>query len=105
MSFERFSLSSVNLEATNLADEWKLWLDAFNNYRIATKLYKESDEVQTATPLHLSGTGVQRLLSGLPREKKKFEGVKQALSAHFQPKRNKWPESYKFRKRAQLQHE
>ncbi|CAH3037674.1 unnamed protein product [Pocillopora meandrina] len=105
MSFERFSLSPVNLEATNLADEWKFWLDAFDNYRIATKLDKESDDVQKATLLHLAGTGVQRLLSGLPGENKKFEEVKQALSAHFQPKRNKWAERHKFRKRAQLQHE
>lgn len=98
MSFERFSLSPVNLEATNLADEWKFWLDAFHNYRIATKLDKESDEVQTATLLHLAGTGVERFLSGLPGEKKKFEEVKQALSAHFQPKRNKWAERYKPRR-------
>ena len=105
MSFVRFSLSPVNLETTNLADEWKSWLNAFHNYRIATKLDKESDEVQTATLLHLAGTGVQHLFSGLPGEKKKFEKVKQALSAHFQPKRNKWVERYKFRKRAQLQHE
>lgn len=55
--------------------------------------------------LHLAGTGVQRLLSGLPGEKKKFDEVKQALSAHFLPKRNKWAERYKFRKRSQLQHE
>lgn len=48
MSFERFSLSPVNLEATNLADEWKFWLDAFDNYRIATKLDKEEDGVQKA---------------------------------------------------------
>ena len=105
MTFERFSLSPVNLEATNLADRWKFWLDAVHNYRIATKLDKEREEVQTATLVHLAGTGVQRLLSGLPGEKKKFEEVKQALSAHFQPKRNKWAERYKFRKRAQLQHE
>ena len=105
MSFERFSLSPVNLEATNLADEWKFWLEAFDNYRIATKLDKEDDEVQKATLLHLAGTGVQRLLSGLPGDKKKFDEVKEALSAHFLPKLNKWAERYKFRKRAQLQQE
>ena len=105
MSFERFSLSPVNLEATNLADEWKFWLEAFDNYRIATKLDKEDDEVQKDTLLHLAGTGVQRLLSGLPGDKKKFDEVKEALSAHFLPKRNKWAERYKFRKRAQLQQE
>lgn len=45
------------------------------------------------------------MLSGLLGENKKFEQVKQALSAHFQPKRNKWAERYKFPKRAQLQYE
>ena len=102
MNFEKFSLPPVNLEATNLADEWKYWLDAFENYRIATKLSKEDDTVQRATLLHLAGTGVQRLLSGLPGTKEKFEDVKTALTTYFQPKKNKWAERYKFRKRCQL---
>ena len=60
-SFELLnSLSPVNLEASNFEDEWKLWLDAFENYRMATKLDKESNEVQKATLLHLTGSGVQR---------------------------------------------
>ena len=105
MNFEKFSLPPVNLEATNLADEWKYWLDAFENYRIATKLSKEDDTVQRATLLHLAGTGVQRLLSGLPGTKEKFEDVKTALTTYFQPKKNKWAERYKFRKRCQLQNE
>lgn len=103
MNLEKFSLPPVNLEATNLADEWKHWCEAFDNYRIATKLNKEEDAVQKATLLHLAGTAVQRLLSGLPGSKEKFEDVKKALTAYFQPKKNKWAERYKFRKRAQMQ--
>lgn len=51
------------------------------------------------------GTAVQRLLSGLPGSKEKFDDVKTALTAYCQPKKNKWAERYKFRKRAQLQNE
>ena len=101
MSFNKFVLPPVNLEATNLADEWKHWLEAFGNYRIATKLNKEEDTVQRATLLHLAGPGVQRLLSGLPGSKEKYEDVTEALTAHFRPKKNKWAERYRFRKRAQ----
>ena len=53
-------------------------MDAFENYRIATKLDKEADVVQRATLFHLAGTGVQRLLSGLPGSKEKFDDVKTA---------------------------
>ena len=98
MSFNKFVLPPVNLEATNLADEWKHWLEAFENYRIATKLNKEEDTVQRATLLHLVGPGVQRLLSGLPGSKEKYEDVTEALTAHFRPKKNKWAERYRFRK-------
>ena len=49
MNFNKFVLLSVNLEATNKAHEWKHWLEAFGNYRIATKLNKEEDTVQRAT--------------------------------------------------------
>jgi len=105
MNINKFNLPPVNLEATNLSDEWKHWLEAFENYRIATKLNKEDDAVQRATLLHLAGTGVQRLLSGLPGSKEKFEEVKTALTTHFQPKKNKWAERYRFRKRAQKENE
>ena len=105
MNFNKFNLPPFNLEASNLYDEWKHWMEAFENYRIATKLNKEEDSVQRATLLHLAGTGVQRLLSGLPGSKEKFEEVKSALTAHFQPKRNKWAERYKFRKRSQKENE
>ena len=52
MNFNEFVLPPVNLEATNLADEWKLWLEAFGNYLIATKLNKEEGTVQRGTLLH-----------------------------------------------------
>ena len=105
MNFNKFVLPPVNLETTNLADEWKHWLEAFGNYRIATKLNKEKDNVERATLLHLAGTGVQRLFSGLPGSKEKYEDVTAALTAHFRPKKNKWAERYRFRKRAQKENE
>ena len=72
MNFCKFFLPPVNLEATNLADERKHWLEAFGNHRNAIKLNKEEDTVQRATLLHLAGTGVQRLLSRLPGSKEKY---------------------------------
>lgn len=51
MNFNNFVLPPVNFEATNLADEWKHWLEAFGNYRIATKLNKKEDTVERATLL------------------------------------------------------
>ncbi|XP_068675519.1 uncharacterized protein [Montipora foliosa] len=105
LNFIKFVLLPVNLEATNLVDEWKHWLEAFENYRIATKLNKEEDTVQRATLLHLAGMGVQRLLSGLPGNKEKYEDVTAALTAHFRSKKNKWAERYRYRKRAQKENE
>ena len=89
MNFNEFFLAPVNLEATNLADEWKHWLEAFGNYRIATQLNKEEDTVQRATLLNLARTGVQRFLSGLPGSKEKYEDVTAALTEHFRQKKNK----------------
>ena len=80
-------------------------MDAFENYRIAIKLNKEEDLVQRATLIHLPGTGVQRLLSGLPGSKEKFDDVKTALAAHFRSKKNNWAERYRFRKRVQKENE
>ena len=108
MNLDKFShlpLSPVNLESTNLADEWKHWFEAFQNYRIATKLNKEEDDVQRASLLHLAGPGVQRLLTGLAGVKVKYADVVKVLSDYFRPKRNKWAERYKFRKRYQEQNE
>ena len=48
MNFNKFVSPSVNLEATNKAHEWQHWLQAFGDYRIATKPNKE-DTVQRAT--------------------------------------------------------
>ena len=73
MNFNKLNLLPLNLEATNLADEWKHWMKAFESYRIATKLNIEEDNVQRATLLHLAGIGVQRLLSGLPGTKETFD--------------------------------
>ena len=101
MNFNKFVLPPANLEATKLEDEWNHWLEAFGNYRIATKLKKEEDTVQRATLLHLAGTGGQYLLSGLPGSKEKYEDVTAASTAHFRPKSKKWAERYRFRKRAQ----
>ena len=52
-----------------------------------------------------TGTGGQRLLSELPASKEKYEDVTTALTAHFRPKKNKWAERYRFRKRAQKENE
>ena len=48
---------------------------------------------------------MQRLLSELPASKEKYEDVTTALTAHFRPKKNKWAERYRFRKRAQKENE
>ena len=89
MNFNKFVLPPVSLEATNLADEWKHWLEPFGNYRSAMKLNKEKATVQRVTLSHLAGMG------------EKYEDLTAALTAHFRPKKNKWAERYRLRKREQ----
>ena len=48
---------------------------------------------------------MQRLVSGPPGSRDKYEDVTAALTAHFRPKKNKWAERYSFRKRAQKENE
>lgn len=87
MNFNEFVLPPVNLEATNLADEWKLWLEAFGNY---LDCYETQQRTRCCTKgdfVRNTGTGVQRLLSELPASKEKYEDVTTALTAHFRPKK------------------
>ena len=59
----------------------------------------------TRKKISFSRDGSERLLSGLPGSKEKYEDVTAALTAHSRPKKNKWAERYRFRKRAQKENE
>ena len=48
----------VNMESSNLKEEWQRWIDSFVMFSIASKLDNEDDRVQRATLLHLAGIAV-----------------------------------------------
>jgi hypothetical protein len=92
---------TFNLNASDPASKWNLWLSAFEIYEVASGIDGKADKVGCATLLHCIGANVQRIFVTLPGDKGSYEEAKTVLKAHFEPKKNVIAERYKYRQRAQ----
>ena len=82
-----------------LNDDWDLFREQYDNYRIATELNKKSAEVQIATLKSVIGTeclAILRHLNLSEDDKKDTKKTLDALEEHFKPKTNVVFERYKF---------
>ena len=95
----------VNMECSNLKEEWQRSINSFEMFSTASKLDNEDDKVQRAALLHLAGPAVQTVLSNLTGDKTSTKNVKDRLTEFFALKANKWAERYRFKCRAKQLHE
>ena len=94
----------VNMECSNLKEEWQLWIDSFEMFSTSSKLDDEDDKVHCATLFHLTGRAVQTVHSNLTGDKISTKKVKECLTDFFARKSNKWAERYRFKCRVQQLH-
>lgn len=90
-----------DLEASDQANEWRMWRDCYEIYEIACGVDKKENKIRRATLLHCLGSSVQRIFQALPGEKGTYEQTLAVLAAYFTPKKNVVAERYRFRKRKQ----
>ncbi|XP_064461755.1 uncharacterized protein K02A2.6-like [Ornithodoros turicata] len=93
--------SCMNVNAADLYTEYKLWMEGYENYEIASGLINADDKVRRATLLHCIGPEVRRILSNIPGERTKYKETKKALDEYYTPKKNIVLERHKFRNREQ----
>ncbi|XP_064638364.1 uncharacterized protein LOC135494374 [Lineus longissimus] len=84
-----------------MANEWKLWLECYDSYCLASGVDRKGAEVQKHTFLHCVGMKTRRKFDNLQGEKGTVQQCKDLLTTYFVPKRNVVAERYSFRSRAQ----
>lgn len=92
----------------DMATEWNDWIDEYNNYFIAAKISDESDEIKVANLRAALGRDANKILRNLgltEAELKKVDKVKEKLSEHFSPARNKTYERCQFHRMKQQPNE
>ena len=94
-----------NLASSDLANEWKLWLDGYTSYEVSSGVSAKGENIKKTTFLHCLGPQTRRVFNNLPGDKETYESCKDILTRYFDPKRNTVAERYKFRSRAQQQNE
>lgn len=85
----------------NMATKWKLWLQRYEWYEIATKLSKQEDEIQVATFMGSIGEEAITIFNNFkltPDQLKKVQNIKDQYTKHFIPKVNITYERYLFHK-------
>ena len=89
----------------NLADNGRRWKQRFELYMIASGKNEKSDEVKTATLLHLAGPDALEVYNTFsfesPGDEKKLQKVLEKFDAHCIPRKNVTWERHVFNTRIQ----
>lgn len=92
----------------NLAENWRLWRQKFENYLLATEISKKSDPVKIAQLLHFIGEDGFHIYNSFSIENPaelKLKDVLDKFENHFLPKKNLAYERFKFFTRKQATNE
>lgn len=87
-------------------NQWQAWKERFQNFRLASKLYKDDDQVQIAALLYSMGPEADKILKSFSltaEERENFDTVLQKFSEYFVPERNIIHTRAQFHKRNQKQ--
>lgn len=85
----------------NMANKWKLWLQRYEWFEIATKLNKQPDEIQVATFMGSIGEDAVTIFNTFKLtadQLKKVKNIKDEYTNHFTPKVNLTYERYLLHK-------
>jgi len=83
----------------NLAENWRIFQEAFTDYAVATGLTAKDDAIQVATLKMIMGKECKQVLHRLELtedELKKTETILENSKKHFSPERNVLYECYLF---------
>ena len=83
-------------------NEWADWKQRFQRFRMATKLTKESGEVQVSSLIYAMGSEAENIFKSFNfADEKKFDVVLKKYDEYFYPKRNVIHERACFHQRVQ----
>ena len=96
----------LDIHASNAAEKWKEFEQAWTNYAIAMKLQQEDDRVQVATLLTVIGAEARKVFATFADwasagDQNVIAPVLQRFATYYQPLRNVPFERYKFNSRVQ----
>ena len=96
----------LDIHASNAAEKWKEFEQAWKGYLIAVKLHWEPEAVQVATLLTVVGAEARNVFATLTNwasdtDQNKIQPVLQKFAAYCQPLKNVPFEIYKFYSRMQ----
>lgn len=95
----------INSDA-DMSQEWQEWFEMYENYFIAAKVNKEEEAVQTANFISSLGRDALKIINNLNLttvEKTDLKTLKEKLTAHFSPAKNRTYERYQFHRIKQQQ--
>ena len=102
---DHFQLPEALSLQGNLADNWRRWKQRFQLHMTASGKNKNSDEVKTATLLHLAGPDALEVFNTFsfetPGDEKKVDKVLEKFDAHCEPRKNITWERHVFNTRNQ----
>ena len=89
-------------DPTNTNARWTQWLERFNTYLVAADIKDETQK--RAILLYQAGPEVYEIFKTLPNtgEAKDFKKAMDALTAYFEPDKNKIYQTYMFRQAKQM---
>jgi hypothetical protein len=100
---------SLNISATNLAEEWKNWSQRFDIFITATEASKKPEPVQLAMFLSSIGDDALKVYNTFEytddEDKDKLATIRQKFSNYFSPRKNVVFERYQFWRLSQSQGE
>ena len=89
----------LNLEAPNLAEEWRRWKHSWDIYSLASGVSQKDEKIQCAVFLHVAGPGAQQVNDNFKYnddQKDKIKPMTEQFDAYCEPRRNETYERYIF---------
>ena len=97
--------SQFNVSARDVAEEWKMWKQMWDNYAVLTNLFSQPESYQTALLLHSIGPDGVRIYNGMKfvdeEESKNSSVILTKFGLHFLGERREFFERFKFNQRNQ----